>query len=124
MDDLFNGFWPVTAVSHFGRADIVENEKEYLVEIDLPGLDKNDIVVEVTDGGSLVVKADQKAEQEEKKGYYICKERRMSQFYRTFEFDSDADLGSVEATYRDGVLRLSVPKRQPPEDKSRRVEII
>lgn len=122
-EDLFNSLWPVTALSQFGRADIVEDDKQYVVELDLPGLDKDDIVVEATDGGSLVVKVDRKAEQEEKKGNYIRRERRTSRFYRAFDFDSDADLSSVEATYRNGVLRLGIPKRRPPEGNSRRIEI-
>ena len=122
-EDLFNAVWPVTALGHFGRADIVEDEKQYVVELDLPGLEKDDIVVEATDGGSLVVRVDRKAEQEEKKGNYIRRERRASRFYRAFDFDSDADLSSVEATYRNGVLRIEIPKRQPPEGRNRRIEI-
>ncbi|PWT89403.1 MAG: heat-shock protein [Blastocatellia bacterium] len=97
-------------------ADVFETETEYLIALDLPGIDRDALEVDVDDNRLTLkgVRVIDEATQHRS-------ERPRGKFYRTFAIPKNVDQALVSAQYRDGVLLLSLPKRK--EQKAQRVEI-
>jgi HSP20 family protein len=91
------------------RVNIAETAKTYEVTADLPGLKSEDIQIEFQDG-QLWICGERKHESEEKGKTFHRVERSCGQFRRVIALGSDVDPDHVEATYRDGVLTVVVPK--------------
>lgn len=89
--------------------DISENEKEYSVIAELPGIDEKDIDVTLLDG-ILTVKGEKKQETEDKEETYHHIERRYGSFLRSFRIPDKVQIDKIDATFKDGVLRLTLPK--------------
>ena len=92
------------------------DEKGYYLEIDLPGVKKEDIDISVSDG-VLVISGERKLEKKEEKPNYTRIESFFGRFERAFKLPSDADLDNIEAKYEDGVLKIFIPKKQKPAGK-------
>jgi HSP20 family protein len=106
----------------FPQVDVFEKDGRLVTKIDLPGMKKEDVKVEVTDG-HLAISGERKTEAEEKKeGFYHC-EREYGSFYRAVPLPEGAKLEDVKASFADGVLEVSVPVPVKPEAKARKVEI-
>ncbi len=127
MDELFRDF-PLRS-SNFGgmdvepriRMDITESENAYNVKAEIPGVNKDDIRVQV-DGKQVTISAEVKRESEDKQGESIIRsERFRGQQYRSFSLLSDIDDAEVTAEYADGVLNLTLPKKATTSAK--RIEI-
>lgn len=104
------------------QIDVFEKDGRLVTKIDLPGLKKEDVKVEVTDG-QLAISGERKSEAEEKKeNFYRC-EREYGSFYRAVPLPEGVALDDVKATFVDGVLEVSVPLPAKPEAKVRKVEI-
>jgi HSP20 family protein len=102
--------------------DVFEKDNRLITRIDLPGLKKEDVKVEVTDG-YLAISGERKGEAEEtKENYYRC-EREYGTFYRTVPLPEGVTYNDVKATFSDGVLDVSVPLPAKVESKVRRVAI-
>jgi len=93
------------------RVDVSENDKEYLVSAEIPGAKKEDIRVAI-EGNYVSISADIKKEQEEKHGRTLVKETYHGSVSRGFTLGSDVDEKTAVAKLEDGVLRLTLPKRQ------------
>jgi len=91
--------------------DITESEKEYKVVAELPGMDEKDLDVTLTDG-ILTVKGEKKQETEDKGETYHRIERRYGSFQRNFRIPDHVVVDEIEATYKDGVLKLTIPKSE------------
>ncbi len=100
-------------------ADVIETEKEFVLELEVPGFAKDELDVEVSDH-TLVVKGEREAETE-KDISVVLHERLEREFVRRFELPLGADGEHVEAAYDKGVLTLHVPKTAAKE--TRKVEI-
>ena len=88
--------------------DVVEKDNRLITRIDLPGLKKEDIKVEVTDG-HLAISGERRREEEEKgEQFYRC-EREYGSFYRAVPLPEGVKLDDVKATFADGVLEVSIP---------------
>jgi HSP20 family protein len=110
------------AATWFPEIDVFEKDNRLVTKIDLPGLKKEDVKVEVTDG-HLAISGERKTEAEEKKeNFYRC-EREYGSFYRAVPLPEGVKLEDVKATFSDGVLEVSVPLPAKPEAKVRKVEI-
>jgi HSP20 family protein len=96
--------------------DISENEKEYLISGEIPGVDAKDIDVTLTDG-ILTIKGEKKRENEEKNENYHRVERHYGSFERSFRIPEKIDTDKLDATYKNGVFKLSLPKVEPVEPK-------
>jgi HSP20 family protein len=96
------------------------DEKGYYLEIDLPGVKKENIEISVNDG-ILTISGERKLERKEEKENYTRIESFFGRFERSFKLPADANTDEIEAKYKDGVLKLFIPKRQKPEGK--RIEI-
>lgn len=115
IDRVFEAFWrPFFSVSGVSRpdmaADVVETDDSYVVECDLPGLNKKDITVEVAEPGVVTVSAEAKEDVTKKDASYIRRERRYQNLTRAFHLGPNADIASAKAKYENGVLRVEVPK--------------
>lgn len=96
--------------------NIHEDEKAFAVSVELPGLTKEEVDIEL-DGGVLTLKGEKKFENEKsEKGFHLV-ERRYGKFVRRFSLPDTVDAEAVEATMRDGVLTLTLPKIEAPKPK-------
>ena len=100
--------------------DLVEGSDEYLLSVDLPGLAKEDVEVDVEDG-ILTVSGERKSEREEDEASYQRYERRFGSFKRSLRLQDGIDPSSISATVSKGVLEVRIPK--PEESKPYRVDI-
>ena len=96
--------------------DIKENDKEYEVTAELPGIDPKDIDITLSEG-ILSVKGEKKHEEEEKGEDYHRIERRYGSFHRSFRIPGKVDVDKIDANYKDGVLKLMIPKSEGSETK-------
>ncbi|MCS5710565.1 Hsp20 family protein [Candidatus Berkiella aquae] len=93
------------------KVDIKEEEKEFVVYADIPGVDPNEIEIEM-DGNILTVKGERKSEQEEKGKQYYRLERKTGKFYRQFTLPESVDSSKISAKTKNGVLAIHLPKAQ------------
>jgi HSP20 family protein len=102
------------------QVDISEDDKEYLVKADLPEVKKEDVKV-TFENGLLSISGERKTEKEEKKKTYHKVERSYGRFERVFTLPEDADAAKIVAEFKEGVLRVHVPKN--PAAKPKTVEV-
>ena len=123
FDDVFDTFFqPVlyTGRNSHIRADIKENEKEYEFSIDLPGFDKKDIELTLSDGYLTVSAKKQEKEMDNEK--FIRRERSMS-CSRSFYVGEVAGEEEIKAKYNNGTLVLTIPKLDKKELPKKSIEI-
>ncbi len=123
-DDFFPQVVRSNAVSPASRVpavDIRETDSELKLIADLPGIDKEAIEVSVKEGIlSLTVKSEQE-HSEESQGRVIRQERYRGTFLRSFKLNDTVDDENIQASYKDGVLSITVPKKEPVKPK--RIEV-
>jgi len=100
--------------------DITEDDGRYNVTVELPGVAKDDVHVEIEEG-FLTVRGEKRSEREEKKGKTRWTERSYGSFCRSFSLPPNADADHVEASFKDGVLTLVLPMTEAA--KPRQVSI-
>jgi len=112
-DELSLGNWrPVV--------DIYEDEEAIVVKADLPGVDKKDIKVDLKDR-VLTLEGERSHENEVKKENYYCKERAFGRFHRAFTLPEGVDSDKIKAEFKDGVLKVEIPK--PEEKKPKKIAV-
>jgi HSP20 family protein len=102
--------------------DITETDKEIVVEAELPGLDEKDVSLALQDG-VLTIRGEKKHERNEEKENYRMMERRYGSFQRSVQLPDTVDEDKVEATFNNGVLKVSLPKRPEASGKQRTIPI-
>jgi HSP20 family protein len=118
MERLFEEFFPTLRREEEREfvwapaVDVYENDKAYVVEVDLPGLRKEDVRVTVQDG-VLTIQGERRLAREEKGVGYHRQERFYGKFLRSFTVPETVDVDRISAEFKDGVLRLTLPKREP-----------
>jgi len=100
--------------------DIIEDEKEYLIKVELPEVPKEGVKVAV-ENGTLTISGERKAEQEEKNRKFHRVERFYGRFERSFSIPDDADDSKVHAEFKDGVLRVHLAKSE--KARPRQIEV-
>lgn len=125
FNDLFDGNdysqWMQPNKSKWYPAmDVLESKDSYLVRAELPGMKKEDIKVEVKDG-TLVLSGESKSEKPAEGVEYRHVERVTSKFWRSLSLPETVEQDGIEATYKDGILEIRVPKAE--EAKPRQIEI-
>ena len=121
FEEMSRSFWDNNNVSAF-RTDITEKDGKYVLEADLPGFKKEDISVDI-DKDCLTITAEHKSEQkEENADSYIRRERYYGSYTRSFNVKG-IDTEAITAAYNDGVLTLTMPKKEPEVPAARRLEI-
>lgn len=97
--------------------DIYETKDEYVFKLELPGISKEDVKVELN-GDKLSISGDRKEEKEVKREEYHRVERYCGSFARSFQLPKNADGQKVKAGMKDGILELRIPKREEAKAKS------
>jgi HSP20 family protein len=105
-------------------SDIWETDDAVMAEIELPGVKKDDINVDVDDGNLeiSVEKTYEDKKEDKKKGSYRF-ERQYQGFYRCFTLPENVDEDNVEARYEDGVLKVKVPKKEVEQKERKKIEV-
>ena len=118
MNSFFDGpFFRSAQTAPAMKTDIREKDGLYLMTMDLPGFDKDNIKIELKNG-YLTVTAEQNEEKEEneaEKGGYVVRERNYGSCSRSFYVGDHVTENDVKAAYKDGALHLSFPKEAPKE---------
>jgi len=96
--------------------DISENDTEFMIRAEVPGMDKNDLNITLTDG-LLTIKGEKKKESEERKENYHRVESHYGSFTRTLKLPGEIETDKINANYKDGVLKITVPKAEKAEAK-------
>jgi HSP20 family protein len=136
MDRLFDDFrtdWenmfmaPRMSATELVRAplvDLADNGKEYIVKAEVPGLNKEDISIEVTENG-LELSGETKMEEkeEDKDRGYLRRERRYSRFFRSIPLPESVVADKADAQLKDGLLVVKIPKAAPPEKQAKKVQV-
>ncbi|MDP4181392.1 MAG: Hsp20/alpha crystallin family protein [Bacillota bacterium] len=102
------------------KADIRENDKEYIVEAEVPGVNKEDIKLELSDD-TLSISVNHKVETEEKTDNYVRRERQVGSFTRSFYVENVVH-DKVTAKHNNGILTITLPKGAKKE-KANRIDI-
>lgn len=102
--------------------DVVSDEKEYNINIELPGIDADDVNIEL-EGNTLKIKGEKRQQTEEKEKDFYRVERSYGAFQRTLDLPEDADRENIASTYKDGVLRVTVPRKALPKKETKKIDI-
>lgn len=126
FDDFMSGE-PFAAVERMGaftpRVDVRDEERELIVTAELPGLEEKDVELSLTED-SLTIRGEKRAEREERdggRGVYV--ERSYGAFERVIPMAQEIDEAKVEATFRNGVLTVTLPKLKEGRGASRKISI-
>ena len=112
----------MTVVEWSPLVDITEDEKEYLIKAELPEVKKEDVKLTIQDN-VLSISGERKYEKEEKGKKYHRVERAYGSFMRSFTLPEDADGSKVSAEYKDGVLKVHLPKSEKAKPKAIEVKV-
>lgn len=102
--------------------ELSEEEDKFVLHADVPGIDRKDIDISVT-GNTLTIKGERKAEEKRKEKSYYYSERTFGSFHRAIELPSEVDPEKVTAAYKDGVLKVTVPKSERAKPKQIKVDV-
>jgi HSP20 family protein len=102
--------------------DISESEKAYEITAELPGLDERNIEVSVA-SGCLTIKGEKKEETEDKQKDYYVSERRYGSFERYFGLPDEIDATKIEAVFKNGVLKVTLPKTAEAQKPSKKIQV-
>ncbi len=132
-DSIFDDFFP-SLFSGFSRpeskfdrlmprVDIEEEKDHYLIKADMPGIKKEDLDVEISNG-LLTIRSHYDEQSEEKEGKKVIRrERRAGSYFRSFNVGEDVTENMITADFCDGVLKIKVPKSQQTEVMAKRIEV-
>lgn len=120
IDRAFRDFWEDgLQTTHSMKTDVVESDKEYKLSAELPGINKEDIQIDLKNG-ILTIAASHKENDDEKneEGKYIRRERRAASYRRSFRLGEEYKPEDISAKYENGVLTLTIPKKGASTDQN------
>ena len=128
-EDLFDSFFedfarPTRNVARYNapaanvmRTDVKETETGYELDVDLPGYKKENVQVELKDGClTVAAKTEQNKDEKDENGKYIRRERYSGTCSRSFYVGEDVEKDEIKARFEDGILKVSVPKKEAKEE--------
>ncbi len=139
FDDFTQGFrfptfggvgWPGHELDVFGPAqgivdvkfDVSESGSDIEVTAEVPGMKEDDIDVQVSDS-VLTIKGEKKGEEEKKEKTYYLSERSYGAFQRSFRLPDTVDQERIEATFDNGVLKVTLPKKKEAQGKAKKINV-
>ena len=126
LDDVFDDFMFPTVKDDFGKmkCDIYEKDGAYHLEMDVPGFDKKDVQIEVDDNDYLTINAEKNTEDSEEDAdkNYIRKERNYGKYQRAF-YVGGIDKDNIQANFENGILKISMPKKEEEKSSKKTIEI-
>ncbi len=111
-----------TAFSGMPAIDVTETEKSYKVAAELPGMDEKNIEVKIANG-MLTIRGEKQEEKEEEKQDYYVRERSFGSFERTFPVPDGVDLDKVDASFKKGVLTVTLPKTAEAQKAEKKITV-
>jgi len=128
LDEAFHGFdmptflgtRPSFAIGHWPKLEATETDKEICVLAELPGLEENEIEVALSEG-TLIIRGERKSEVEDKDRQF--NERYYGHFERRIPVGTDVEEEKVEAMFKNGVLKITLPKTERARAKAKRITI-
>jgi HSP20 family protein len=102
--------------------DLFEDKNDIVVKVELPGMEKENVEVKLTDH-MLTIKGEKKKEQEIKEENYYRSERSYGSFIRTLELPADVHADKVKASFKNGVLEVRLPKTEEAKTKEVKVKV-
>lgn len=138
IDQLFDQFfrgWGFPGMSGYGsnidfagdillkpKVDLSAAEKEYLLTVEIPGVNEKDVTVDITNN-TMTIKGEKKLEKEEKEKNYYRIERSYGSFQRILSLPEDVDQDNIKASFKNGVLSITMPRKVVPAGEVKQVEI-
>ena len=119
LTGFFNELMPSMMKEHgemMPAFDISEADDHFVVKADLPGIDPKNLDISLT-GNVLTIRGEKKEEREEKNERYYTLERQFGSFTRSFMLPADVKEEGIGASYKDGVLRVNIPKSERAKQK-------
>ena len=102
--------------------DVAETDKSYEITAEMPGMDEKNIEVNLANGG-ITIKGEKKEETEQKNKDYYVSERRYGSFERYFTLPEGVNSGKIEATFKNGVLKVTLPKTAEAQKTAKKIEV-
>ena len=132
VDHVFDNFFGEFGLGPFSldrrmgsfspRIDVSEADREFQVTVELPGLDEKDVEVSLANN-FLTLKGEKKEEKEEKRKDYYSKERSYGMFERSIPIPEGIDLDKIDASFKKGVLKVTLPKCAEYQKERKRIPI-
>ena len=114
FDDIFGDQFFKRNETKLMKTDIKEADDKYIIDVDLPGYNKEDIKIDVTDG-YLTINAKTSSDNKEEKSKYVRRERYFGECSRSFYVGEDIQSEDINASFRNGILSLEIPKKEEQE---------
>jgi len=102
--------------------DLSASENEYTVNVEIPGVDEKDLKIEL-EKNTMIIRGEKKQEKEEKEKSYYRQERFYGSFQRILSLPEDADQDGIQATFKQGVLKITLPRKALPKPDVRQIDI-
>ena len=126
FDDFFDAPFNTGSASGLMKTDVKATDAGYELEIDVPGIDKENIAVQLENGYvTVTAKTEKKNDEGKENGHYIRRERFYGTYSRSFYVGEDVNEEDVKAKYENGTLKLFVPdkEKQPKEETKKIISI-
>lgn len=111
-----------SVMSAMPAVDVTETDKAFEIIAELPGMDEKNIEVKVADG-VLTIKGEKREEKEEKNKDYYVSERSFGLFQRSFQVPSGVDTDKIDASFRNGVLTVTLPKSTEAQKAEKKIAV-
>lgn len=121
IDDFFCDMSTFPSHATWPQVDITEDEQDYVLKAELPGVDKKDISIKI-EKGIMTIEGEKKVEQKHDKGKFFHYERSYGKFNRSFVLPEDTDTQKMEARMENGVLYLNIHKAE--KEKPTTIEVM
>ncbi len=134
FEDFFTGFglmspegsgiFPASVTDRWLKpsVDISAGDNEYTIHVELPGITQKDVQVELT-GDTLRIRGEKRQESEDKGKEYYRVERSYGSFQRVLSLPEDADGDKIEAKFKDGVMTITLPRKESAKPKAKRIDV-
>ena len=133
MNSLFDNFFRGFDISPRGfyegdlgefspSIDVKENEKEFIIKAEIPGVEEKDVEVTVSND-SVTIKGEKKEEKEDKDKNYYYMERSYGSFHRVIPLATEVESGKAQARIKNGVIDIKIPKSQTAQSKGVKIPI-
>jgi HSP20 family protein len=128
FDDIWSGFdmppmrGGIADSNGWPTVDLVEHDKDFLLNVELPGMDEKDIDIQFADG-TLILRGERKEEREEAKGDQRYSERMYGRFERHIPLGVEIELAEAKATLKNGLLTVVLPKAAQAKPEKHRIPV-
>jgi HSP20 family protein len=116
FNDDFDNYFNIGNRGYMPATNVVENEKEFEIEIAAPGMEKEDIRINI-ENNVLTISSEKEVKKEEKEKNYTRREFSYGSFCRSFTLPKTVDVDHINASYEKGILKVALPKKEEEKTK-------